>query len=90
MRKPHYCRISSDPYQGVVTSYAYVLPSATGVKMWSRGQGPSDAVVKGSKAFTMDGQMVKHLLKLLNSLTITWWNQRQSILVTRLHIIDCL
>ena len=76
--------------QGVVTSYAYVLPSPTGVKMWSRGQGPSDAVVKGSKAFTMDGQVVKPLVKASNSLTITWWNHRQSIQITRLHIIDCL
>ena len=27
-----------------------------GSRMWSRGQGPSDAVVKGSKAFTIGVQ----------------------------------
>ena len=52
------CGATGDDGQGVVTSYAYVLPSATAVKMRSRGQGPSDAVVKGSKAFSMDGQII--------------------------------
>ena len=41
--------------QGVVTLYAHIYTVHDQVKMWSRGQGPSDAVVKGSKAFTMDG-----------------------------------
>ena len=39
--------------------------------------------VKGSKAFTMDGLMVKPLLKPSNSLTISWWNHRQSILQSK-------